>query len=1609
MKYHVNRKTKYLLLQCAVLTWLAGSVCAADSPVGGDTHVTTGDIVVAADAAKEAAKYESQSTTIITKEDIERKQGKSAEDVVFNEVGITRTVAPMGRVGISVRGADPRHTLIMVDGQPVLGDVSKYAGSGDELMRIGAENIERIEIIRGAASAKYGSDAIGGVVNIITQAPKNKAEIKFNAEGRYHSSRYFSSNETSALPTNFYLRADSGKLGKFKIAGWASKRDIMPVYAKDQYHSMTYDNVGTILYKNWEKGKNWTDDFKPSLRYYGKETNTGVFGTYEFNKNQKIDFRISHDDEIVERRNKTAWEPLLGGSFEEPMRVYHRTMKRDNYSFSYSGKSSRTDWTFNINHGKTKENDVLILSHFGSGHTAYSGFNTLGDVDWLKHNRTDVNVNFNTYIGNIHALTYGIGHTKERASGSQLKSAPKTYIQTIDPWDYDKSLYVKDNTAGIDDKPSSKVHNFKLIKNEHGFSWDKNSEYYGNEVPPLSYEEAEELWNNYSGALMSDGGEGNAISDSTLREHYQAFKKKLDIENNYAAVGLDGMAGWIAPITYYGFLNDWGFSNDKLKYNGQSYKQGFLERENQILIGEAELEKTYAYVQDNWQISKNTTVTPSLRIDHSNLFGSQLTGNMGILHNIHGNTHRRLKANIGTGYAEPGMGELYYNWEMYGGTSDNHWGWYWIGNPDLKPEKSVNFDISLEGENNKTFAKVSLFHNEIKNYLTSYFTGQLIDFDFHGSGRQTPDRIYSFRNLGKAKITGIEAELRHKFNKHWSAKLGYTLLHAVNASDPDMPHRLLDKPKQKIDIGLNYENESSHIRGAFWGGYYMHMLDSNSVSIDDTWGADQHGVYTRKKAQYNEKSFGIWNMVLEKDFGNDLTAYIGVDNIFNHRDDDRAIQDRVYRFGVNVKVSDLGDTFLRPFRVRTDANGNPIMENPYGNDWFLRRIEGRNGERKAGDIQFFGEYRLRSNMYTGENKAVMRETKETHAEQAAVENHTDASGHGLDQRLRLGADYQIDKKLNLQIVGSTSKRDMSYRTAEKRGLHNPYLEKAELTKSTPKWDWTIGRIHEPMGVTGYWFGREYDGIRGVYTNKATQISIGYGDFGAMTGITDSAYSHKEKSTFRRAPTMQELLGYYLPSNIPQGTTSGIYPEAFDPAVQANYREKFNHAGQIWDAAAGEWKNDPSLNELQIAQRKLAVVRELVGIFRDIDAAMKKEYAGIYVSDGHTTYDDLKKNYETGDYTHVPKLSQLNITLKLENGASVDLTKNNYAAKQGLEYLAYGKPFLNAYGEYEYNRILNNTAYGGLEGLLQEKNIRTMMGEILDAVTKKENSSITSYEFKDKKGNTIVTGNRNEAIDHMFVDFVGEREFTLKNNSRLGFIGNLLESFSHGTDFAPMGFAPVPLPGAPLSIVQEGYVLRRDIIPALDRAAYVKIKRQLTRNTGVELWKLNSFGEGAYDSYGLHEMKIADIIGVGAQVRVGNIAMLSFDYGQNRAAMGKFFHGGRDSLGNYNHSGSVPKFWVVRMDIGKADTEMPGSWHAYFDYKSFEHGSFVGGTGADIPDRYIDGIRSFTVGLGYVPAKDFLIEAGYTFGAKGLQKRDTLYTPESFKLGDYTRIQATYKF
>ena len=229
------------------------------------------------------------------------------------------------------------------------------------------------------------------------------------------------------------------------------------------------------------------------------------------------------------------------------------------------------------------------------------------------------------------------------------------------------------------------------------------------------------------------------------------------------------------------------------------------------------------------------------------------------------------------------------------------------------------------------------------------------------------------------------------------------------------------------------------------------------------------------------------------------------------------------------------------------------------------------------------------------------------------------------------------------------------------------------------------------------------------------------------------------------------------------------------------------------------------------------------------------------------------------------------------------------------------------------------------------------------------------------------------------------------------------------------------------IQTEGVVLEKDTVPAIDKAAFVQYKKQIGSRLGLQAWYLRSFG-GKTHTYlnangnGNDEHSFSDVahvFGIGAKYQLGANASVTVDYGQNRSNLGRYLNGntvyqherGTADFALKGHEmGGTPHFWMARLDIGRADLDIPKSWNAFIDYKHFEHGSFFGGNGTGaVPDRYLDGIRSFTFGAGYVPRKDLLLEAFYTFDAKGTNKRDTLYGSESFKLGDYTRIQGTYRF
>lgn len=1591
----MHNKRTYTMLACAVMTWLTMPIFAADA----DTTITTRDVNVEANRAKEEAKYESQSTTIITKEDIEKKQAKSLEDVIFSETGVTRTVDAMGRVGVAIRGADPRHTLMLIDGQPVMGSESKYMGGSDEAMRIGAENIERIEIIRGAATAKYGPDAIGGVINIITKAPSDHPTFQLNAEARYHNHEGTDENKNT-WPTNFYMRADTGKVGNAKFSIFGSKREIMPVYSNE---------------RAYKKGATWYfEDFKPSLRYYGDIKNIGATGEIEFNKNNKIAFRFMSEREDMERRNKSAGQGL--DALFEPMQIFKRNVDRDTYALSYTGKNDKHDWKLDVNYGKMKENDTTLTTYYGAGHDQYSGKNTLAALDWLEHKQLDVNATMNTQVNDKHLLTYGIGYTDERADGTRLRNAPKTWVKGINPWEYDRSLWINNG------EPDSNIHNYLFKQTDKDLIWDKATEYYGGAAPVFTQEDAA-LIKPLAGAIQLRGA--NAIGqdltnlginwkgDAALQQRFEQFNEILKEQNkDYIANGknIDSIYKSMPILGYYGIIErntSGAYGQDhNIKYNGKYYGEDFDARNNQVAGGEARIQRRHAFIQDTWQVNDDTIITPILRVDHSDLFGTHGTANLGMTHNLNGNAHRRLKINAGTGYAEPGMGELYYNWEMYGSSGGNRYGWYWIGNPNLKPEKSVNFDISLEGENNKTYAKASVFHNVINDYMTQYFTGQLIDFNQFGSSYVTnADRIYSFRNIGKAEITGFEAEVQQRFNDKWSAKLGYAWLHAINKSDPDMPRTLLDRPQHKIDISFNYEDKKHGWKAALWGDYYIHMLDSNSVTTAFTSAdIDANGNWKKKQADYQKKTFGIWNFMVEKQVNPDATIYMGIDNLFNHRDDDRAYADRTYRIGANIKfgydakaaaekAAKKAEAKVQgtaePSAVDTTADNGTVIMNQ--GDWFLTRPSDKDAARKQGDVKLIGDYRVRSNMFGGQDNAYMTVSSISSADSNAARNYEDKPGHGLEQRLCLGVDAQLGDNTNLLVEGSSGNTiDTKYSKADKRGLHDTRLERAELNQKANKWDFTIGRLTEKMGVTGYWFGKEYDGVRATWTGDKTQVRIGYGDFSKSTGITDSAYNHKEKSAYYRPPTLAELVGITMGAN--GGAHGGEVTKYPDATAADSYKtmpidflNKYNHAG------------DGLADEYEIAKAKIKVLQELNQELLKISDAYPNDQSTMYGGNWYKNH--FLKDTESDDpmpYTGTNGNNRYfeNITIYVDSGNGSPSRKrisvSNYREVKQIHDKSWGE-------------ILDPDT--GID------NINDFLGSIYDAAK-------NDYGFKgiyDESKTKLLT--RDEAIKQLFIQFAGVGKNASGNSERKSVLNNFFYDLRF--KFDPFGGASVPLGMLPNSIKVVGDVLMKDVIPAIDRAAFIQVRQKLNDNLGLTAWYLRSSGEafhktgmietnGTWDTYS-QDMDVANVFGLGAQWKLG-ASRLSFDWGVNRSETGRYFNGGRDAYGRYTGGGSNPTFWVLRADIGHADTDQPGSWNAFADYKYFQHGAFFGGNGTEaLPDRYLDGIRSFTLGAGYVPAKNLLLEAFYTFGAKSTGQRDTLYGPESFTLGDYTRVQVSYKF
>lgn len=302
----------------------------------------------------------------------------------------------------------------------------------------------------------------------------------------------------------------------------------------------------------------------------------------------------------------------------------------------------------------------------------------------------------------------------------------------------------------------------------------------------------------------------------------------------------------------------------------------------------ADINYMAAYVQDEFRPNDKWLIIPSVRFDHSDQFSNKLTSNLAATYNAADDV--RIKAAIGQGYKTPTVNDLYIFWEMYAANRGSK-GQFYVGNPDLKPEKSLSYELSVEKDwGDRSTVHLGLFRNEVKDLISTRWTGEYTEQHPDIYPGVTGDMIMAYENIPEATLQGVELYGSHRIGKDIYLNAGYTFL---DAKDKTAGTRLKDRAKHQVTFGVSYQPENIYAWDLSFDlvsniGYYFNNGDKSTMG----------------NFVYETKDFTIANIMTSKHLNKDTKIYLGIDNISNHQNfgpySDGNLG-RLYRVGMEYK------------------------------------------------------------------------------------------------------------------------------------------------------------------------------------------------------------------------------------------------------------------------------------------------------------------------------------------------------------------------------------------------------------------------------------------------------------------------------------------------------------------------------------------------------------------------------------------------------------------------------------------------------------------------------------------------------------------------------------
>lgn len=750
---------------------------------------TTGQVVVKAETAREMIQKRPKTVTVVGKKEIKEKKMQNLRDVLESVPGMSFSIDPMNRTNYSLRGAESRHVPIMMDGMKISGELAKLAGAANELERFSTEDIERVEITHGISGARYGADAIGGVINIITKRPQK---------------------------TGGYLEVEA--------------------------RQTAHDHQGEQIY---HMGYNLVDTHK-QVKLWGSWSKTAPHYNHAY---------WDYDFTLIDPNNR--YHDFKKSKILEQMETAKMPKKASQISDNYFGK--RSQW----------------------GATFY----------WQPQDSTEISYAYDKMIDDTQTRNFlgriNLGHMNIGMGWDFVNDKNKDLFWTT---------YLQGMNHIIRDNHMLSVRHF----------WDKgelrlrikDSMYHKHFATLMRTV----MYNRYKTDYMESNDRTYELTWEGYPNQQHGVTLTTQVKTNYG-MGSRMIVPGHRVQDYVARIGEGNIFDPNVEELTKE-KNMYIEA---IPMYRADMREWNVSLADDWQINKQWRILPIIRYTHHTT-GNQFSGEIGTVY-AHKNT--KIKFNIGTGFSTPGIMERYHAflmmplsvlWEK--GPKTNYClnpkypedkriyyypGWWWEGNPQLQPEKAFGMDLSLEKRYRKSKAKITAFYNNIRDYMNFFRTDRKLPPNHPANLQKKKNAIYwiySYNNLDRVTLSGLEAEYTQYINPYWTMTASATYLHSIETKTGK---RLTMKPEMKYLFTLRYKKDKWS--GSFWGEYstkYIDIFDKKYIRVDIADGIP--------------KNYGIWNMIIERQQNKNYSIYAGVNNIFNYESPSLGIYGRVIRVGLSAKM-----------------------------------------------------------------------------------------------------------------------------------------------------------------------------------------------------------------------------------------------------------------------------------------------------------------------------------------------------------------------------------------------------------------------------------------------------------------------------------------------------------------------------------------------------------------------------------------------------------------------------------------------------------------------------------------------------------------------------------